>query len=357
MIVYNKQILYSISNRYIAYKKGCIYSVSSDLKECRLLCHIPMTIKEKIICRIPIIARMLRFTPRAVVAVDSDSIIFAYRGCIYNLNSNSGVLTCEHKFPAPMRAPLSFSKLDNVAGFENTIIYGEYHGNSAHGQMSVYSRDTSGNWSPCYSFPANSILHIHGFAVDTINSRVLILTGDKDRESGIWEAYNNFDSVRPLIIGSQSYRSCVAFQTKEGEVLYATDTPLQKNSLFVYKKDGVQKLYDMPSPCIFGIEYNENYYFSTSVEGDSRIKGYKYLFTKKLGEGVKDRYVHIISGNPRDGFKDIMKLKKDWLPYTLFEFGNATFCKGLNGQIIINPQSIKGFFHKSIILNSVNHEK
>ncbi len=350
MIVYEKQIIYSAKDYYIAFRKGILYKVSKNLKNCSFLCAIPQGVRNHICCKIPLLSRLFRLAPRAIIQVDDNCIIFAYKGYVYVLNHITGALSVEHQFPQPMRAPISFCKISGLEGFDDMIIYGEYHGNVNGGKMSVYAR-IKGTWSKAYTFEQGKILHIHGFCVDKKKNRVIMLTGDKDGESGFWAAYNNFKDVKPLLLGSQDYRSCVAFTTLSDNILYATDTPLKPNSLYLYNEKKIPyPIHPMNGPCIFATQYRNQYVFATTVEADSALNWYVYLLSTKIGPGIKDRFIHIIKGDIVNGFEDILTLKKDGLPYLLFEFGNATFCNDNDEHLIINPQSVRGYFQKSIIL-------
>lgn len=352
MKVYDKQLIYSAKDCYVAYRAGRFYRVSIDLSESVYLCSVVKNRIYRMLHLCPLTTRLLRLNPRSVVGLDDENILFAYKGFIYRLNFKTGSLNIEHNFQMPMRAPISFCKITDLNGFDDTIVYGEYHGNKDRGPISIYARNNSSNWIKVYTFNPSTILHIHGFCVDQVKGRVLIMTGDGDSESGFWEAYNNFDIVRPILKGSQKYRACVAFATNSNSIIYATDTPHELNKIYeLTELNTITPLYDMPGPCIFAKEYNGIYLFATSVEGDATMNKLSYMLTRKPGPGVKDRFVHIICGNKEEGFHEIIKLKKDCLPFLLFEFGNAFFCEGLNNNIIVNPQSIKGLHQKSIILS------
>lgn len=351
MEIINHQIICAFGGRYISYRRGRLY-ISDDLKRFSFLCRIPMSNIQHLFACFRITSRFFRLYPRAVETINEHCFIFGFQGKIYNVDIDRGSIVCEHEFPFPMKTPLSFTKIDGLSGFDNCIIYGEYHANLQKREMSVYAR-RNGIWSVVYSFSPYDILHIHGFCVDRHNNRVLMLTGDKDHESGIYEIKDNFKHVKPVVIGSQKYRSCVAFVDGDS-VVYATDTPLEQNAIYRLDNSGlVEKLFDMPGPTIYGtmVERNDEriFVFATSVEPDSRITGKRYLVTNKLGPGVKERYCHIIAGNTSSGFKTLIRLKKDWLPMTAFQFGNASFCQN-NCSLFITPQSIKKLNEKTIVV-------
>lgn len=56
----------------------------------------------------------------------------------------------------------------------------------------------------------------------------------------------------------------------------------------------------------------------------------EFFFGCKRGAGIKDKYVHLYIGNLQDGFKEIYKEKKDFLPFYTFQFGVFKFPYGEN---------------------------
>ncbi len=311
--------------------------------------RIPLEKRAKFLSRFEICERMLRLEPKLAV-FKGNVCFFSCHGTIYQYTWGNKKVTKAHLFRKGMNNPICLFELKDLCGFQDGIIYGEYWANPNGEEVNIYQM-LNGQWIEKYSFPKGAITHIHGFAKDTLHDRLLILTGDFDEGSGIWEARDDFTYVRPLLVGKQQYRSCVAFACETG-ILYATDTPLEENAIyfFEYKNQILHKLQSLPGPCIYGREYIDKggckqYLFATSVEPDSRISGLKYLLTYKLGKGVKDRKTHVLAGNALDGFTEIMALSKDWLPMGLFQFGNIQFPDA--PELVCVPQAVKKYAGKT----------
>lgn len=347
------QALCVLGNTLVAYKRGSLYAFEfrpgQPLAGKRLLCKVPMSPALRLAAHLPVLYRILRTVPRAAAAVSEHEFVFAFSGRIFRVDIRTGSIVTEHAFRQPMRAPLSFATVQNVPGFSDTLLYGEYHGNLDGGEMSVYARSPEGTWTPCYTFPAGTVCHVHGFCPDPENKRVLILVGDTDEQSAIYAAKDDFRRVDKLLGGSQQCRSCVAFPHKGG-LIYATDTPLAPNALYVYDGSSQpRKMYELPGPSVFGAQAAGTYWFATSVEPDSRLPWKRYLLTHKLGEGVVERYVHIVCGSPETGFQTVLRMKKDALPMTLCQFGNASFI-ACDGGVLIVPQSVCRYEGKTIYI-------
>ena len=176
---------------------------------------------------------------------------------------------------------------------------------------------------------------------DRYKNRYIILTGDDDSDSGIWEADCDFQSVKPIVVGKQSFRACALLITKN-RMYYVTDTPLETNAVYelIEHEHGasVNMLAEISGPCIYGCEKDETMYFATSVEGDPSQGKWKYRFSQRLGKGVKDRFIHIYKLD-KSGIKEIGKFKKDSWPIWLFQFGNAQFTNSTDSEVYMYLQS------------------
>lgn len=350
-VIHSKRVILAGDGRYILYKKGCLYfSEDLDKKE-KKICVIPAVNVQKIWYKFSILERMFRLMPQCAAWVDKNSFIFAQKGHIYFVNLQSGIICLEHNFIKGMRAPLNFCKVEEKAGFHNCIIYGTY--SIEHGNVSIWKRDEYGKWEEVYIFPENMVLHIHNIIPDYQKNRFLILTGDTDEESGIWEASCDFTDVHALLVGKQQYRACVAFLQNDS-ILFATDTPLENNYLYEYKEsiNALKPIIKLPGPVIYGVEYHVNetikYLFATSVEPDSRRKGIFYLISNQLGPGIQDYETHVFEGNMEEGFREICKFEKDCWPMGLFQFGNVLFPSGKTKKYLICPQGVKKYDGKTL---------
>ena len=288
--------------------------------------------------------RLFRLYVRSSLALE-DSILVVFNSGIYNVDLNNQTITKEHVFNCGMRHPLAFTKVRGINNFEDCVLYGEYTNNPLRKSVSIYKRDGCAKWEIIYTFPPNTIKHVHALIPDPYRQCVLILTGDNSSESGIWIAKNNFHDVKPLFIGRQEYRSCVAWPEHDG-ILYASDTPFMQNALYFIRneKDGElhrpQKIFDMPGPCIYSCKYKGKYYFSTSVEPDPNNTGLKRYVSTKPSVGCLNNKSHIITGNLNGGFKIIKSFEKDNFPPTLFEFGNIRFVTSKN-HLYFYPAAMK----------------
>ena len=285
-----------------------------------------------------LVERLLRKEPRVALVLDDKNIMFSSSGYIYTINVDTLEINVMHKFDKGMNNPLAFCTRRDKSGKIVDVVYGEYIWNDDHGCVSIYRFDMH-EWKLVHSFKEQTIQHIHNVIYDEARQRYLILTGDKDEESAIWEADVYFTSVTKVVGGKQTYRSCVCLPTNNG-LYYLTDTPLESNYLYYLdNKNELTCLSQVDGPCIYGLAKDGVMYFATSVEGDPNVGRIRYRLFNKLGKGVKDRYVHVCSFKPEGQIEEIIKFRKDYLPMWLFQFGNAQFVDADDG-IYITTQSV-----------------
>jgi hypothetical protein len=318
---------------------------------------LPGSFIKRFLSQCRLMVRLFRFEPRTVIKIEDTKYLVSFLGGVYLLQKLNGlwILNKEHQYRSGMNNPLQLVAINGIDTFQDGVVYGEYWGNPDKEEVRILRRDPNGNWHVVYSFPKNSITHIHSIVPDPIRNCVYILTGDADQESGIWIAENDFETVRPIVIGKQKYRSCIAFPVKEG-LLYATDTPLEQNYINLLYLDDEQKgevkeLHKIPGSCIYGTSITKNgsvqYVFSTTVEGDSRKRGYRALLSLKPGPGIHTNEVKCLLLPTPDELVELASFRKNIWPF-VFQFGGMTFAKGEADYSHASPISVKHYDGKAI---------
>lgn len=335
-----------IGNEIILWHYGSLI-VSSET-DCRVLCRLPVKRWKLLISKLRIFERIFRIEPHNI-CVAKNLIYVAVSGAVYSVDLFSGEMRCEHLLRKGMSRPLSIIHISDINGFENCIAYGEYWQNTKSGEVAIFAKpENSNEWKEVHVFKSGLINHIHNIVPDKHRNCVYILTGDKNSESGIWIAHDNFHVVEPLLIGSQKYRSCVAFSIADG-LIYATDMPNSQNSIFILKilNDSVithSKIIDICGSCISGAKAKDKFYFSTTVEPDSTITGLRYYFTYRLGIGIQKREIELIEINAINYKSSVLwKGKKDNWPMTLCQFGSVSVVPKNENQLLLYPVAISKY--------------
>ena len=246
---------------------------------------------KKIIINSKLFQRMFRLEPRSCIITKNKFLCFSFNKSIFIFTENGDFVNCS-KVRDEMRCPLQITYVSNIDGFDDALIYGEYGWNDDRGPVNIM-RFNGKMWEPVYTFPKNTICHVHSIVPCKEKKCLFILTGDNDSESGIWIAKENFSQISPILIGKQMYRSCAAI-IKNGALFYATDTPVEENHLFSFNyKDEPTVLYDLPGTVINSINLNGKWLFSTAVEQNPNLPKLLHCLSSKIAKGIKDRYSHL----------------------------------------------------------------
>jgi hypothetical protein len=313
----------------LVYRKGSFYNLNLESSNLIHIVKFKLKFHTYIISCIPILVRIFRLTIRASVKYNKEGLlIFSFQKKIYEMNLETFEIS--KGFDLINSRPLNFEIIDAITGIEDGVYFGEYKSNPQKKQISIYKRCGVDNWNVVYTFNQGIIEHVHNIITDKTNDMVYVLTGDFGNGAAIWSVKNNFNLIEAIHKGDQNFRSCIAFPTSDG-LVYATDSPFTNNSIRLLQKNDhlgwvSSEIIKINGPCIYGVKFNNDLIFSTSVEGEGSSSNFlNNLFSIKRGPGIVDDFVCVYKGNINTGFNLIYKSKKDKLPYLLFQFGAIIF--------------------------------
>ncbi len=176
-----------------------------------------------------------------------------------------------------------------------TIYFGEYFANPERKPVNIYKTNDYGNsWQIAYTFPQNTINHIHGIFRDPFTERLWIATGDLDDECMIAYSEDGFQSITPFCSGKQEYRACILLFF-EDRVIYATDSQYVRNSIKEIDKATV-KITDLCEIKVSGIYGGRGWENCLLFQTTSKpsipilIKILTFLFLKTMGNDWKKYY-------------------------------------------------------------------
>ena len=269
--------------RVISRKKLLCSTARADLlcAGCRLFCRrrgekaeffvgsLAESLPEDVLSRLRLSSRLLRLEPRCGLFLDDDTALVCWHGRVFRISLPDRRIAEEHRFRPGMSSPLALVPVRDNPGFEDCVLYGEYINDGAENEIHIFRRASgSGVWAPVFSFEAGRIKHIHAIFSCPRRESLIVFTGDKDRESGIWEISRDFSGLRRILGGSQQFRAVAGFVTEDG-IVYATDAPNEPNGLFFcdYAGGSRRRLAEIAGPAIYGAPLpGGRYVFSTSVE-------------------------------------------------------------------------------------------
>src|SRR5687767_13789102 len=145
--------------------------------------------------------RLLRFMVTNVVPLENGEIFVTFDKSVGVIRNNkyealAGLLR-------PCRVLRSACAIDG----RGDIYFGEYLANDERGEMRVYRYKPGGqSLEVAYTFPPNSIKHIHGIYFDKFSNSLLCLTGDNESECRIIRTEDGFASTETIGEGDESWR-------------------------------------------------------------------------------------------------------------------------------------------------------
>ena len=332
-------LCYLPDDRLLCYHRGQIV-IMQDGNAVKSI-SVPFSKKERFWGWNRYAARLLRFGVRAAIAVDDNHVILSIGNILYELDVEKGQLSKGWPCGDGIR-PLIFTDVKNIDKFADGIYFGGYLGNMDKKPVNIYKRIGVDQWEVVYTFPQGAINHVHNVVADPYRNCLWIFTGDFDEASAIWKVTDNFNTVERAVCNDQKYRGCVVFALPEG-LLYATDAPFAEDYIYLMNTETneVKELLPIHGSCIYGCQWKDKFVFSSTVEGDGRnMTWWEFYFGRKRGAGIKDDFVHMYLGNLYEGFKEIYKEKKDFMPFYTFQFGVFKFPSGVNNGDTLYFQSV-----------------
>ena len=304
-------------------RKLSIYTINMESGEQMWIARLPVNGIKGLLGRWQLANRLLRLEPRCAGKLSDDRYVIGLKGKLWVVDTKNCTLS-ELKCQRAGYGIISFCEKNGC------LYWGDYGPNPNHDEINIYRLDSELNISIAYTFPKNSIRHIHGIIKE--GEGFIVMAGDNEPLAGIYRANSDWTEVRPWKKGEQKYRAVVGFPYNGG-LLYATDSVEKENHLRLIESDGTEKILTaINGSCIYGTEIKDYFLLSTTVESHEG-GGIRKLLSNELGGGIKSRDVHIIAVSKKDLCVHIIKkYRKDIWPMKLFQYGRAPFAGGQSGS-------------------------
>ncbi len=253
--------------------------------------------------------RLVRDGFHAVAILSSGHMVAAVPGAIVTL-APEGEFQISHRVLRGTR-PLHITTTP-----DGHIFWGEYFDNPGRDEVHIYaSTDRGATWDVAYTFPRGAVRHIHNIVFDEWANCLWVLTGDNGAECRILRASSDFKIVETVLSGNQQARAVALVPTPDG-VYFSSDTPLESNHVYRLDRGGnLTQPAALSSSSIYGCRAGGGIFFSTMVE-----------------PSLNNPDCNVRLYGSRDGFdwRDLMHWQKDFLPMSLFQYGNAILPDGCN---------------------------
>jgi hypothetical protein len=338
-ILSNSKALYIDKNTIYIAKGYKIYRVNQENKEWILDGKI-IDPQYSLLSRLSrLLNRLLRIEPSNMLILNNGSrLLSAKKGIFLALKDSQKYLKTFH-IPRGNK-PLNICLTPN-----GHLYFGEYILNGRfsdieRNEVHIYkSVDNGKTWSICYTFPKNTIRHIHGIFYDKFTKRLWVTTGDRDDECLI--AYSD-DGCRSINIwkkGKQKYRAVTLLFYKD-YIVYGTDTEHEENYIYSINRETSKEtcLKKLQGSVLMATQnYNTgNSVISTAVE-PSLINNHAYAHVWFSHDGIN--------------WKDIYSEKKDKWSARYFQYGRISFPQNAlqHSSIIFSGHALQGIDNKVTI--------
>ena len=259
--------------------------------------------------------RLVRDGFHALAVLPSGELIAAVPGAIVTLKPGARNFRITHAMQRGTR-PLNIAITP-----DGRVFWGEYFDNSARDAVHIYgSEDRGESWKVVYSFPKNSIRHIHNIVYDRWEKCWWVLTGDSGEECRVLRVSQDWKQVESVMSGNQQARAVAAVPAIDG-LYFASDTPLEQN--YVYRRDcvgDVVRLAEVNASVLCGCAVGDAVFFTTMIEPSALNL---------------DRNVALYGSAGGSSWAKLHSWKKDGWPMKYFQYGNALLPSGNNSTNIL----------------------
>jgi hypothetical protein len=347
-----------LEDSLVVAKRGRIYVYNFFTQSLTFIVALPESMMIYYLFSFKLFFRFFRYGVRCGIALDRNRLFVVFKKKYYLIEIKERTFIDLGVVEKGNR-PLNIISIDNSKSFDHGIYYGEYFNNPNKEFVNIWYFDVIKRKKRIvFTFGKGVLNHIHNLVYDEIKDEIWVLAGDFESSASIWLVKENFNNVSLIDSSKQIYRSCVGFKSSETELIYATDSQLERNSIRKITNNGNSHCNEfvchINGPVIYGARHGDNFIFSTSVEGVSSFKNpFLRYFDRDIGPGVLEDYSHIIIGNYNTGFKTIVKYKKDVWPFVLFQFGAVIFPSGISksGFIATHHIALKPYDICTVIYN------
>lgn len=241
---------------YSKFNNKIYSSFLPELTKETLITRMPISLYKRIFGKIPLFNKIMRIGPH--------NLSFAAQ--TFQISMNHRIITIDNDMY------ISFSNFEgsrplNIEYAKGRFYFGEYFSNPGRKVVKIFSCDASKkNWEVAYTFPENSIRHIHSIQYDSFRDGFWILTGDRDQESVLWFT-TDFQNLEAHGDWTQKSRAVKIIPTKD-YLIVPMDTPQQKNYINYYypKEKKFEQVAELPGSAFHAEEIGEYYFVSTVVE-------------------------------------------------------------------------------------------
>lgn len=269
--------------------------------------------------------RLLRFMVTNVIPLNNGDLFVTFDKSVGIISNGKHI---ELKgLERPCRVLRSACAMDT----EGNLFFGEYLANNERGEMRIYKYSVgSDSLKVVYTFPPNSIKHIHGIYFDEFTKSLFCLTGDDDRECQFLQSFDGFKTVEVFGQGDESWRAVSVLFDKEN-LYYGTDAEFRTNHLFQMNRQTLERknLGEVSGTVFYSKTIGTDSFFTTTAEN---------------APSQKENVAALWRIDEKGSFEKIISFEKDMWHKSLFMFGTIHFPHNnkLENELYFHLVGVKG---------------
>lgn len=291
---------------YVLSRRNILYH-SADLKPpFRPLAVIDAPRWKQAASKIRLAQRLLRFQVTNVISLTNGDLFVTFDKTIGIVRD--GKYRTLAGLVRPCRVLRSAAAVDE----NGTVFFGEYLANDERGEMRVYKYSPgSDSLETVYTFPPNSIKHIHGIYFDQWTRSLFCLTGDDAHECQILQTTDGFQTLRPIGHGDETWRA-VSLQFSERNLYYGMDAEFRRNHIYRFDRQTGDRtsLGEVSGTVFYSKTLGDDLFFTTTAENAPSQKENVAAIWHIAADGV---------------CRELIKFQKDSWHATIFQFGTVHF--------------------------------
>ncbi len=250
--------------------------------------------------------RLLRFMVTNVVPLSNGDLFVTFDKSVGVVRD--GKYTELPGLVRPCRVLRSACALDATGD----IYFGEYLANDERGEMRIYRYHPGDDLVRiAYTFPANSIKHIHGVYFDSFTDSLICLTGDDDSECRIIRTADGFQTTEIIGEGDETWRA-VSILLDPDAMYYGMDAEFRSNHIYRLDRGDLDRksLGEVNGTVFYSKRLGNDLFFATTAEN---------------APSQTENVAAIWHVSPDGECREITKFHKDRWHGTLFMFGTIHF--------------------------------
>lgn len=294
------------TNKFYLSRRNHLFEAKSLSLPFKHIAAIDAPSWKKLAGRFRLTQRLLRFMVTNVVPLGNGDLFVTFDKSVGVIQNGKYIRL--KGLIRPCRVLRSACALDE----KGNIYFGEYLANDERGEMRIYKYTPGSDWLEIiYTFPPNSIKHIHGIYYDEYTDALFCLTGDAEKECRIIRSFDEFVTRETVGEGDESWRAVSVIFSREN-IFYGTDAEFRANNIYKLDRKTLNResLGEVGGTVFYSKQMGKDLFFTTTAENAPSQK-----------ENVAALWHTDKNGNCRE----IVKFKKDFWHPTLFMFGTIHF--------------------------------